>query len=216
MVPTSRGGLGLRPGPALWGRASFKYQLPSALSPPHSSRTVRQPGVPDVPPRAWERNLGAEAALHAPAEGYTLLLVETSQTISATLYDKLNFNIAHDLAPIAGLIIAEGSLRPLRAEAGNGRLPAICSHRQPGLDNRGRAVAYPVSLISRSPMLVFLLGSGARLRELRRSIGRCRSPRGQRQRSFLQRRREETRLLRRIPWSSPFGKRCPRHPQLAD
>jgi hypothetical protein len=33
MVPTSRGGLGLRPGPALWGRANPAYQVPSALSP---------------------------------------------------------------------------------------------------------------------------------------------------------------------------------------
>jgi hypothetical protein len=31
--PDLAGGLGLRPGPALWGRASFEYQLPSALSP---------------------------------------------------------------------------------------------------------------------------------------------------------------------------------------
>jgi hypothetical protein len=35
MVPTSRGGLGLRPGPALWGRACPAYQLASALSPVH-------------------------------------------------------------------------------------------------------------------------------------------------------------------------------------
>jgi hypothetical protein len=33
MVPTSRGGLGLRPGTALWGRANPAYQVPSALSP---------------------------------------------------------------------------------------------------------------------------------------------------------------------------------------
>jgi tripartite-type tricarboxylate transporter receptor subunit TctC len=49
-------------------------------------------------------NLGTEAVVHAPADGYTLLLVGTSQTINATLYDALSFNLTRDLAPVAGLI----------------------------------------------------------------------------------------------------------------
>ena len=67
------------------------------------SERLGQPFIVENKPGAGG-NLGAEAALHAPADGYTLLLVGTSQTINATLYDRLNFNIARDLAPIAGLI----------------------------------------------------------------------------------------------------------------
>jgi tripartite-type tricarboxylate transporter receptor subunit TctC len=47
-------------------------------------------------------NTGSEAALNAPADGYTLLLCSVANAISATLYDKLNYNI-RDIAPIAGI-----------------------------------------------------------------------------------------------------------------
>ncbi len=48
-------------------------------------------------------NLGAETVARAPADGYTLLLVNTSNAINATLYDKLTFNLIADIAPIAGI-----------------------------------------------------------------------------------------------------------------
>src|SRR5262245_49645780 len=37
-------------------------------------------------------NLGSEAALSSPPDGYTLLLCSVANAISATLYDKLNYN----------------------------------------------------------------------------------------------------------------------------
>src|SRR6266852_1637695 len=37
-------------------------------------------------------NIGTEAVVKAPPDGYTLLLATTTNTINATLYDKLNFN----------------------------------------------------------------------------------------------------------------------------
>src|SRR6266513_3114987 len=37
-------------------------------------------------------NIGTEAVVRAPADGYTLLLCGTPNAINATLYDKLNFN----------------------------------------------------------------------------------------------------------------------------
>ena len=37
-------------------------------------------------------NIGTEAVVRAPADGYTLLLVNPANAINATLYDKLNFN----------------------------------------------------------------------------------------------------------------------------
>src|SRR5262249_21723075 len=37
-------------------------------------------------------NIGTEAVVRAPADGYVLLMVGPSNAINATLYDKLNFN----------------------------------------------------------------------------------------------------------------------------
>jgi tripartite-type tricarboxylate transporter receptor subunit TctC len=50
-------------------------------------------------------NIGTEAAVHAPADGYTLLLVNSQNAINATLYDKLSFNFMRDIAPVAGLTL---------------------------------------------------------------------------------------------------------------
>jgi tripartite-type tricarboxylate transporter receptor subunit TctC len=49
-------------------------------------------------------NVGTEAAVHAPADGYTLLLVTPPNAINASLYDNLNFNFLHDTAPVASIM----------------------------------------------------------------------------------------------------------------
>ena len=49
-------------------------------------------------------NIATEAVVHAPPDGYTLLLVAPANAINATLYEKLNYNFLHDIAPVAGLI----------------------------------------------------------------------------------------------------------------
>src|SRR5262249_56744887 len=46
-------------------------------------------------------NIGVEAVVRAPADGYTLLMIDVSAAINATLYDKLNFNFIRDIAPVA-------------------------------------------------------------------------------------------------------------------
>ena len=46
-------------------------------------------------------NIGTEAALKAGPDGYTLLMVDASPTINATLYEKLPFNFVRDAAPVA-------------------------------------------------------------------------------------------------------------------
>lgn len=46
-------------------------------------------------------NIGVEAVVRAPADGYTLLLIPQSVTTNATLYDKLSFNFIRDIVPIA-------------------------------------------------------------------------------------------------------------------
>src|SRR6266849_9204476 len=45
-------------------------------------------------------NIGTEAAVRAPPDGYTLLMVTVANTINATLYEKLNFNLIRDIAPV--------------------------------------------------------------------------------------------------------------------
>jgi tripartite-type tricarboxylate transporter receptor subunit TctC len=48
-------------------------------------------------------NIATEAVVRAPADGYTLLLVGLPNAINATLYQKLNFNLIRDIAPVAGI-----------------------------------------------------------------------------------------------------------------
>jgi tripartite-type tricarboxylate transporter receptor subunit TctC len=49
-------------------------------------------------------NIGTETVVRASADGYTLLLVNSADTINATLYQKLNFNFLRDIAPVASII----------------------------------------------------------------------------------------------------------------
>jgi tripartite-type tricarboxylate transporter receptor subunit TctC len=48
-------------------------------------------------------NLGTEYVVRAPADGYTLLLSSTANTVNASLYDKLDFNFVRDIAPVASI-----------------------------------------------------------------------------------------------------------------
>jgi tripartite-type tricarboxylate transporter receptor subunit TctC len=49
-------------------------------------------------------NIGTEAVVRAPPDGYALLLVDSTAAINATLYDKLNFVFLRDIAPVAGIL----------------------------------------------------------------------------------------------------------------
>ena len=66
------------------------------------SERLGQPFVIENRPGAGT-NIGTEA-MRAPPDGYTFLLVSTSNAINAALYDKLNFNFLRDIAPVAGII----------------------------------------------------------------------------------------------------------------
>jgi tripartite-type tricarboxylate transporter receptor subunit TctC len=46
-------------------------------------------------------NIATEAVVRAPADGYTLLLITSTNTINTTLYEKLNFDFMRDIAPVA-------------------------------------------------------------------------------------------------------------------
>jgi tripartite-type tricarboxylate transporter receptor subunit TctC len=49
-------------------------------------------------------NIGTEAVVRAPADGYTLLMVSITAAVNATLYDNLNFNFIRDIAPLASIM----------------------------------------------------------------------------------------------------------------
>src|SRR5215475_11000655 len=67
------------------------------------SERLGQPFVIENRPGAGG-NIGTEAVVRAPADGYTLLLAATLNTINATLYDKLNYNFIRDIEPVACII----------------------------------------------------------------------------------------------------------------
>jgi tripartite-type tricarboxylate transporter receptor subunit TctC len=78
------------------------YDITARLIGPWLSERLGQQFVIDNRPGGGT-NIGTEAVVRAPADGYTLLLVGAASAINATLYDKLNFNFIRDIAPVAGI-----------------------------------------------------------------------------------------------------------------
>jgi tripartite-type tricarboxylate transporter receptor subunit TctC len=62
-----------------------------------------QPFVIENKPGAGN-NIGVEFVVNAPADGYTMLLVNPANGINATLYKDLRFNFIRDIAPVAGIV----------------------------------------------------------------------------------------------------------------
>jgi tripartite-type tricarboxylate transporter receptor subunit TctC len=73
------------------------------------SERLGQPFVVENRPGA-AGNIGAEAVVHAPPDGYTLLFVGVNHAINATLYEKLNYNFIRDIAPIASVMLVPNVL----------------------------------------------------------------------------------------------------------
>src|SRR6185369_3968693 len=48
-------------------------------------------------------NIATHAVVHAPPDGYNLLLVGSPNAINATLYENLDFSFLRDIAPVVGL-----------------------------------------------------------------------------------------------------------------
>jgi tripartite-type tricarboxylate transporter receptor subunit TctC len=50
-------------------------------------------------------NIGTELAVRAPADGYTILLIVSANTVNATLYNNLSFNFIRDITPVASIFV---------------------------------------------------------------------------------------------------------------
>src|SRR5262245_5456493 len=64
------------------------------------SERLGQPFIIENRPGA-ATNIAVEAVIRAAPDGYTLLWVTSTNAISATLNEKLNFNFIRDIAPVA-------------------------------------------------------------------------------------------------------------------
>src|SRR4051794_10825826 len=69
-----------------------------------SERIGRQFFIENRP--GGSNNVGTEAAVRAPADGYTLLGISGVNVVNTVLFEKLNFNFIRDIAPVAGIMRA--------------------------------------------------------------------------------------------------------------
>ena len=81
---------------------SGTYDIMARLIGEWLSERLGQPFVIENRPGAGT-TIGTEAVAKAAPDGYTLLLVGAAAVTSALLYDKLNFNLIRDIAPVAAI-----------------------------------------------------------------------------------------------------------------
>ena len=67
------------------------------------SERLGQPVVVENRPGAGG-NVGLEAVVNAPPDGYTLLFATSANALGASFYDNANVNFARDIAPVASLV----------------------------------------------------------------------------------------------------------------
>jgi tripartite-type tricarboxylate transporter receptor subunit TctC len=85
-------------------------------------------------------NVATEAVVRAPADGYTLLWLTSSNAINATLYDKLNFDFIRDIAPVASIVLVP-SVMEVSSEFPAKTVPEFIAQAKanPGKINMGAA-----------------------------------------------------------------------------
>ena len=67
------------------------------------SERLGQPFVIENRPGAGS-NIATEVVVNAPADGYTLLLVNFANASNASLYSNLKFNFIRDITPVTGIV----------------------------------------------------------------------------------------------------------------
>jgi tripartite-type tricarboxylate transporter receptor subunit TctC len=67
------------------------------------SERLGQPFLVENRPGAAS-NIATEFTARAPADGYTLLMFTVTQAINASLYEKLNYDLLRDIAPVASIM----------------------------------------------------------------------------------------------------------------
>jgi tripartite-type tricarboxylate transporter receptor subunit TctC len=85
-------------------------------------------------------NVATEAVARAPADGYTLLWLTSSNAINATLYEKLNFDFIRDIAPVASIVLVP-SVMEVNSEFPARTVPEFIAYAKanPGKINMGAA-----------------------------------------------------------------------------
>jgi tripartite-type tricarboxylate transporter receptor subunit TctC len=78
------------------------YDIVARLIGQWLSERLGQPFVIENRPGAGT-NIATEAVVRAPPDGYTLLLIGSTNAINATFYQKLNFNFVDDIAPVSSI-----------------------------------------------------------------------------------------------------------------
>src|SRR5579862_1245451 len=92
-----------RPVQVLVGQAAASSSdITARLIAQHLSEHLGQQFIVEVRPGATG-NIATEAVVHATPDGYTLLCVNSQNTINAALVPNLPFDFVRDIAPIAGV-----------------------------------------------------------------------------------------------------------------
>ena len=90
-------------------------------------------------------NLGVEAVVRSPADGYTLLILTVAHSVNKSVYEKLSYDLLRDIAPVAALFRAQYLMmvNP-RSPAKRSRNSSPTSRRTPARSTSGRtALALP-------------------------------------------------------------------------
>ena len=70
---------------------------------PWLAERLGQPVVIENKPGA-SSNISIQTVVNSPPDGYTLLFIPASAAVNVSLFDNLQFNLLHDIAPVSGLI----------------------------------------------------------------------------------------------------------------